>query len=502
MTHHPTLRFEDVSFSYPSMTSELLSGINMHFSTGWTGIVGPNGTGKTTLLLLACGKLRPDRGFIAIPDLSSYCPQRTDDPPEGAASLMAASDRDSLILKADLDLKQEDLLRWETLSHGERKRFQIAAALYGRPDLLALDEPTNHLDSDTRSLLYRALSTYKGIGLLVSHDREMLDNLCRECVFIDPPAAILRPGNYSSGAEQARLEKASAVKRHNDARDKLDRIEREHARRKHMAAKSARMNPKRHLSPKDHDARAKANGAKLTGKDAVQGKLQKQMDGRLRKAREEVGATPVKKEHPTGITVLGGVCPRVSVLNLPAGYLPLGEQVRLKFPDLNMGPRDRVALTGPNGCGKTTLITAMFSSLSLPDDRVTYLPQEIRIEDSMRLLEELRSMSGEKLGWVMNIVSRLGSRPEPLLESRLPSPGEARKIMLALGLLKEPWLVMMDEPTNHLDLMSIECLGSALADCRCALLLISHDRRFLGALTQTRWEISKMANDVYALNIV
>jgi ATPase subunit of ABC transporter with duplicated ATPase domains len=188
------------------------------------------------------------------------------------------------------------------------------------------------------------------------------------------------------------------------------------------------------------------------------------------------------------------------LLNLPAGYLPLGEQVRLIYPDLNMGPRDRVALTGPNGCGKTTLITAIFSSLSLPDDRVTYLPQEILIDESMRLLEELRSMSGEKLGWVMNIVSRLGSRPELLLESKLPSPGEARKIMLALGLLKEPWLMMMDEPTNHLDLISIECLESALADCRCALLLISHDRKFLEALTQTHWEISKMEND-YALNI-
>lgn len=501
MTYHPGLRFEDVSFSYPSMTGELLNEINIHFSTGWTGIVGPNGTGKTTLLLLACGKLMPDHGFIAVPDITSYCPQRTDDPPEGVKPLMAASDRDSLILKADLGLKQEELLRWETLSYGERKRFQIAAALYRQPDLLALDEPTNHLDSDTRSLLCRALKKYKGIGLLVSHDRELLDNLCRECVFIDPPAAILRPGNYSSGAEQGRHEKASAMKRHNDARDKLDKIEREHARRKHMAAKSARMNPKRHLSPKDHDARAKVNGAKLTGKDAVQGKLQKQLDGRLRKAREEFGSTPVKKEYPTGIVVLGSVCPRASLLNLPAGYLPLGEQVRLIYPDLNIGPRDRVALTGPNGCGKTTLITTIFSSLSLPDDRVTYLPQEIRIDESVRLLEELRSMSGEKLGWVMNIVSRLGSRPELLLESKLPSPGEARKIMLALGLLKEPWLVMMDEPTNHLDLISIECLESALVDCRCALLLISHDLKFLEALTQTHWEISKMANDSYTLNI-
>ncbi|HOO39516.1 MAG TPA: ATP-binding cassette domain-containing protein [Deltaproteobacteria bacterium] len=501
MTYHPILRFEDVGFSYDSMTSELLSGVNVRFLEGWTGIVGPNGIGKTTLLLLACGKLRPDSGFIDMPELSSYCPQRTDDPPEGAALLMDASDRDSLILKADLDLEQEDLLRWETLSHGERKRFQIAAALYRQPDLLALDEPTNHLDSATRSLLFRALKKYKGIGLLVSHDRELLDNLCRECVFIDPPTAILRPGNYSSGAYQARLEKASAINRLNAARARLDKLEREHARRKHKASRSVRLNPKRHLLAKDHDAKAKVDAARMTGKDSVHGKLQKQMEGRLQKVREEISRIPVKKEYPTGITMLGSICPRASLLNLPAGNLPLGEKARLMYPDLNMLPQDRIALTGPNGCGKTTIITTIFSSLSMPDDRVIYVPQELDINESSRLLRELHAMSGEKLGWVMNIISRLGSRPETLLESKLISPGETRKVMLALGLLKEPWLIMMDEPTNHLDLISIECLEGALADCRCSLLLISHDMRFLEALTQIQWEILQVSNDNYSLYI-
>ena len=501
MAHQTFLRFDNVNFTYDSMTGELLSGVTLHFSCGWTGIVGPNGAGKTTLLFLACGKLQPDHGFVSIPELVRYCPQRTDDPPEGVEELMAAQDRDSLILKSDLDLQDGDLHRWESLSFGERKRFQIASALFHNPDLLALDEPTNHLDAATKNLLYRALKRYRGIGLLVSHDRELLDNLCRECVFIEPPTAILRPGNYSDGAEQARLEKESAASRLDAARFRLDKLEREHARRKHNASKSAGMNPKRRLSPKDHDARAKVDGARLSGRDAVQGKLQKQLEGRLDKARKELGAIPVKKEYPTGIVVTGSVCPKAHVLNLPAGELPLGEHRRLIYPGLNISSRDRIALTGPNGCGKTTLITSILPSLSLPTDRVTYLPQELRIDESLRLMDELHRLPGEKLGWVMNIVSRLGSRPEPLLESRLPSPGETRKIMLALGLLKEPWLVIMDEPTNHLDLVSIECLESALADCRSALLLISHDRRFLQVLTKTSWEISRQPGGDCVLDI-
>ena len=89
----------------------------------------------------------------------------------------------------------------------------------------------------------------------------------------------------------------------------------------------------------------------------------------------------------------------------------------------------------------------------------------------------------------MTIVSRLGSRPERLLESTEPSPGEFRKLLLALGMTYEPHIIIMDEPTNHMDLPSIECLEQALSDCPCCLVLISHDRYFLEKLTDIRWNI-------------
>ena len=92
---------------------------------------------------------------------------------------------------------------------------------------------------------------------------------------------------------------------------------------------------------------------------------------------------------------------------------------------------------------------------------------------------------------MMTIVSRLGSRPTRLLESKQPSPGEIRKLMLATGISNKPHLIIMDEPTNHLDLPSIECLESALLDCPCGLLLVSHDNRFLTRLTKINWHIAE-----------
>ena len=90
----------------------------------------------------------------------------------------------------------------------------------------------------------------------------------------------------------------------------------------------------------------------------------------------------------------------------------------------------------------------------------------------------------------MTVISCLGSRPQRLLESTEPSPGELRKMQLALGMPQIPNLIVMDEPTNHLDLPSIECMEQALSQVRCALLLVSHDRRFLEQVTKTTWQLT------------
>jgi len=137
------------------------------------------------------------------------------------------------------------------------------------------------------------------------------------------------------------------------------------------------------------------------------------------------------------------------------------------------------------------LVRYLISRVDVPAEHVTYVPQEIDIAATQEIIARTRALPRDKLGHMMMIVSRLNSRPERLLESDLPSPGELRKMLLALEITQEPHLIVMDEPTNHMDLPSIECLERALADCPCAMLLVSHDRRFLEKLTDKEWRLAR-----------
>jgi ATPase subunit of ABC transporter with duplicated ATPase domains len=160
-------------------------------------------------------------------------------------------------------------------------------------------------------------------------------------------------------------------------------------------------------------------------------------------------------------------------------------------PALAAAPRDRVAVCGPNGSGKSTLVRAVSSRLTLAPERLVIMEQELDEQASARIAAELRALPGDRLGRALTVVNLLGSDPERILESRCLSPGETRKVLLAIGIARVPNLIIMDEPTNHLDLPSIECLGAALAECACGLLLVSHDEGFLSGLATRRWEITR-----------
>lgn len=486
-----SIRFQNVSFTYDSATQPLIHNLSVHFARGWTGIVGANGVGKSTILKLATGILEPQLGQVITPEFAIYCQQRTDNIPDQLYDLIHAVDKEAFAIKGRLAVEDDWGKRWRTLSYGERKRAQIAVAMWRKPQVLAVDEPTNHLDTKAQKLLFTALSTFQGLGILVSHDRELLDNLCHQCLFVDPPDAILRTGNYSQGLKQTMKDEITVQKQYTQAKNEFSRLKREVVKRRDVASQANRKRSKRGLELKDHDAREKINLARITGKDGIGGKLLNQLDGRISQARIKMDSIKVKKTYKMGIWMPGAKSKQNTLFNLPAGSLSLGGDRWLHFTDLSMKPDDRIVLTGVNGSGKSTLIGYIMQSLNLQEDHVTYIPQEIDIHASQDIMARALDLPSEKLGQMMTIISCLGSKPHRLLESIEPSPGEIRKILLATGIAKVPHLIVMDEPTNHLDLPSIECLEQALVRCPCGLLLVSHDQRFLDALALKRWHIAE-----------
>ncbi len=487
------LRMARLTFRYDTAPEPLFEDLSLDLAAGWTGIVGPNGCGKTTLLLLATGVLAPTAGAVTAPSSALYCAQRTDDSPQVLAELVAADDGPARRLRGRLGVGADWLERWATLSHGERKRAQIAVALWQEPAVLAVDEPTNHLDAAAREMLASALAAHDGIGLLVSHDRELLDRLCGRCLMVEPPTATLRPGGYTQASAAAAAERASRRVQYEHARAEADRLLAEAARRRAEAGRADRRRSKRGLAWRDHDSRGAIDAARATGKDGQAGRLLRQMQGRVAAAERLRDGLYTARERRLAFWLPGSEFLGRELVSLAEGRLALGPARTLEHPELRLGPADRRALVGPNGSGKSTLVRALAAAWRREAGRLVYLPQEIPEGEGARVLEEARALPRESLGHLMTVVNDLGSEPERLLATTTPTPGETRKLLLALGVVREPWLIVMDEPTNHLDLPSTELLEKALADCPCALLLVSHDLRFLGAIGCELWRLEAAA---------
>lgn len=483
------LKFQNITFGYEDATEPLFEELTLHFSPGWTGVVGANGSGKTTLLDLACDVLTPQSGHVDLDGRVVHCSQRIDDPPSYLSTFVQATDREALRLIGILEIEPDWRHRWLTLSQGERKRAQIATALWRSPDILCIDEPTNHVDEAARRLIFDALGLFSGIGLLVSHDRALLDGLCQSTVFITPPQVTLRPGRYTDAAKEVVREQKSAIRKRKAAKQSLSRLEKEHRNRRQSAAKADKKRSKKGINPNDHDAKERIGRARVSGKDGQAGRLSSQLNGRLQKMQQTLDTLKTEKVYQTGIWLPGSHSKRDHLFALPQGMLPLGEERRLAYPTLRMAPRDRIGITGPNGAGKSTLVTHLLSQMNVSQSAVVYLPQEIIFDESKRIIAQVKALSSSELGQVMTIVNRLGTRPARLLETTCPSPGEIRKILLALGIISAPHIIIMDEPTNHLDLVAVTCLETALEECPCGLLLVSHDVAFLEHTTKIRWDI-------------
>ncbi|MDY0087504.1 MAG: ATP-binding cassette domain-containing protein [Coriobacteriia bacterium] len=495
------LTFSGVSFAYRNAVTPILDDLSFSLPNGWTGVIGANGQGKTTLMRLAAGELTPVSGAIQLPGHALYCAQATEKPPALLSDFSQDWGADASRLRSILQIDDDWPWRFDSLSHGERKRLQLAVALWHRPYVLAIDEPTNHLDIEARSWVTQALEDYEGIGLLVSHDRSLLDALVGQCVVLEHGGAALRSGNYTEVHERIDQERLAAHRYRRNAKQELSRLTQEATRRRTEADRDQSKRSRRRIDPKDHDAKAKIGFAILTGKDGHAGRLSSQMKGRLARAQERLAETRVDRETRADIWIDGEHSARAILAELGPARLPLGGTRVLEVPYLTIGPKDRIAVVGPNGVGKTTLLNSLISCLRLECDRVLLVPQELSQVQAADEIRELKLLDSASRGLALSIVARLGSAPDRLLDGETPSPGELRKLMIARGVRSGPHLLVLDEPTNHMDLLATEALEEALAAYSGALLLVSHDPRFIERLTDVTWEIRRSTDGDSVLHI-
>ena len=477
------LHLDNISYSYPGSGCVLFSDLSLSFAEGWTVIAGANGSGKSTLISIAAGLIPPDSGSVRKSGEAILCPQVFDGlMPEDWIDIFSGSNHVGM-LKSTLALTDGMIEREQTLSGGEKKRLQILAALSHSPEILVLDEPTNHLDIHSKDLLINALRLFDGIGIIVTHDREFAASLSSRTI-------ILERGTDNAASFEdiplplpAALEESS--RRRREGRDSYDRIQ---ARQKALSKKG--------ISSKDHDAKAKIDGARLTGKDASLDGAMRNHLSHSRQLGEKLASSAKPLMRKEGLSFIGNM--RIPDISFPESVINIGDY-NLSIPSLSVKAGTHIALTGKNGSGKTLFLKAIHRHLEDQGKSryVLYLPQEFSEEETERMRLAFTSLEDDEKGLILSDMYRMGSNPSALFQDSLKlSPGEMKKLAIALSRRDGKTVLLMDEPTNHLDIASMRILERMLReDCRdMTMILVSHDRAFLSACTDTTWKAERNGN--------
>jgi ATPase subunit of ABC transporter with duplicated ATPase domains len=498
----------------------LFSGASFQLNPGERyGLVGANGSGKTTLLNILAGDLPADAGHVSIPKSVRLGVLRQDqflyeDQEILSVALMgneelweAMHEKERMLARMEEDPDAFDMDRFgeleetvqrfdgytaearaaaileglglpeevhrqplSTLSGGFKLRVLLAQVLAGDPDVLLLDEPTNHLDILSIRWLEGFLQDFAGPVVVISHDHRFLDQVSTHILDVDYGTVTLYPGNYTRFLEAKREDR--------------ERREKEIASREREIA---------HHQEFVDRFRAKASKARQ-----AQSKLRM-----IEKKAEELVELPgssrryptfrFESRRPSGKQVL-------TVVGVRKAF---GDNQVLHGVDLEVRRGERVAILGRNGIGKSTLLKIVMGDLPLDDGTVEwgyethpgYFAQDHheQLEDSARTAEEWLwdFCPGKDRGFVRGRMGlMLFSGDDGAKRLSALSGGEAARLVFSRIILERPNVLVLDEPTNHLDLESIEALVEGLREYDGTLILVSHDRWFVGELATRIVEIT------------
>ncbi|MEE4546023.1 ATP-binding cassette domain-containing protein [Streptomyces sp. V4-01] len=517
----PSLTCSRLTFAWPDGTG-VFEELQWVAAPGRTGLIGLNGAGKSTLLKLIAGRLTPLSGSARVTGEIGYLPQdvpldtslRVDqalgiDAARAALHAIETGDTAAEHFAAvgdDWDVEERARATLDGLglrrigldrtvgdvSGGEAVLLRLAALLLRRPAVLLLDEPTNNLDLRARRGLYAAVQAWRGLLVVVSHDRELREHVDQ--------IADLRGGEvHGYGGNLTAYEQALAVEQ--DAAERtmraaeadMKRQKRELAEAQEKLARRVRYGQKMYDTKRE--PRAVMNERKRQAQVSA-GKHRRLHSDRLAAARERLDEAVLAVRDDDEIRI-----------DLPHTAVPAGREV-LTLHDLELrnGARvvlevrgaERIALVGGNGAGKTTLLRTISGEIApaagslLVHVPVRFLPQRLDVLDpdlsvagNVALLAPFATDNAVRARLARFLFR--GSRADRLAGSL--SGGERFRATLAALMLAEPapQLLMLDEPTNNLDMASVRRLTTALASYRGALVVAGHDLPFLRGLGITRW---------------